>query len=204
MNKQSTVNESVPLTNRDDVHRLQRELLANGDFDAKRNYVLFNLAVYTAMPIDELLDLRVVEAQRKTLAVEIAPNRFVGRGLNERMARELDDYIRDFNLKGADLLFAYSRNLDVRLTPKQVSDIIHYAGNSCGLSNLGLDTLRKTFGRIWFEEGRDVDLIRRYYRKGSVREMLEYIGADPDTDLYAKALENFNPRDDRDIYDVVA
>lgn len=224
MPKNSDINHSVPLTNREDVH-LVSQALANVELAlettlnvqtayrpdleenirlAKRNRMLFDLGVYSAMPIDTLLNTRAIEPHRGMLVVSGSSDPFMTRVINKRMRREMADYIKDLKLNDSDLLFVSDSDPAKPLTPYEADIIVRNAGRVCGIDNLGLNTLRKTFGRIWVEEGRDVNYLCKYYGIADKRKMLEYLGVDPNTDLAAKASDNFNPEDDRDIYDVIA
>lgn len=87
---------------------------------------------------------------------------------------------------------------DKHLGRSQVYRFIREAGKACRLPNIGILSIRKTFARLWLKQGLDMYFLRKYLNKPTMRDLLEYIDVDPDTDLIAKAFENFNWRQDLD------
>lgn len=85
---------------------------------------------------------------------------------------------------------------DKHLRHSQVYRFIREAGKACHLPNIEILNIRKTFARLWFEQGLDMYFLRKYLNKPTMLDLLEYIDVDPDTDLIVKAFENFNWRRD--------
>ena len=198
----------APLKTKRDIKRVQKALLMQGRFNPKqsaispvgrRNLMLFDFGVYTGMKLNDILALRVSDVQKDAVLVQYAPGKFMPWHINDELRKELDDYIAFLNLKPGDWLFPSGFDYDDKhLGRSQVYRFIREAGKACRLPNIGILSIRKTFARLWFEQGLDMYFLRKYLNKPTMRDLLEYIDVDPDTDLIAKAFENFNWRQDLD------
>ena len=146
-----------------------------------RNGLLFDLGIYTGMDINDLLALRVGDVKDGFVYIKCASNCRVQRVFSDNLRSEIDDYIKTTHAQDDFWLFPQlsANGFGGHLEPLYVYRMLRDNGKKCGVINLGNNTLRKTFGRMWYEQGNDLGVLRSFFNQKGVCDTLDYIGINP-------------------------
>lgn len=128
-------------------------------FQWDRNYMLIDLGVNTALRIGDLLTLRVSNELKKGY-VDIKENKTKRNKpfeLNKRIAKELNDYIERNELDDGEYLFQTREGWNLPIARQQAYNIIKQVSKAIGvIRKVGCHSLRKTFGRLYYEQTKDL------------------------------------------------
>lgn len=98
--------------------------------------------------------------------------------INEQVSKVLMEYIKAYDLQSADFLFKSKKN-DSPITRQQAYRIINGAAKEIGLDvNIGMHTLRKTFGYHAYRKGIAISILMDIFHHSTHAETLNYIGID--------------------------
>lgn len=190
----------VPLTTSKQVDRVEQALLAQGKHNPRqtavspvgvRNMMLFEFGIFTGLRVGDIISLKVSDVQKDLLICEHKTGKPNRTHINSTLRKELDKYIKDMNLSPDDWLFPSSEGSNNHVSRAQVWRAIRKAGEACGIPNLGSHTMRKTFGRLWYESGGSIVSLQKLFNHTSQAVTLNYIGIEQ-RDLNIEQ-EHFDP-----------
>ena len=96
--------------------------------------------------------------------------------INKQVNKVLTEYIQKNDLKPTDFLFKSKKN-DLPITRQQAYRIINGAAKEIGLEeNIGMHTLRKTFGYHAYRKGIAISILMEIFHHSTHSETLNYIG----------------------------
>lgn len=155
----------------------------------KRDWMLFIAGINSGLRISDLLNLRVRDVQGIELYItEKKTGKKIPRRINPDLSRAFRGYT--VNLKDSDFLFT-SREGDNRpITRARAYQILSQAARKHGLKRIGTHTLRKTFGYHFYQQTKDLALLRAIYGHSSEKETRRYIGLDQD--MMDNAMQRFS------------
>ena len=182
----------VPLKSSKEVDRVESALLNQGKHNPRqksvspvgvRNMMLFEFGIFTGLRASDIITLKVSDVQRRDLLiVEHKTGKPSRTHISPDLRKELNKYIKAMDLKSDDWLFPSihgSRSTGTgHISRSQIYRAIHNAGLACGISNLGTHTMRKTFGRLWYEDGGSIVSLQQLFNHTSQAVTLHYIGID--------------------------
>lgn len=143
---------------------------------SERNYIMFQIGIYSGLRISDILRLRVRDVKNKdTICIReqktgkqkifpIAPH----------LKKEIKKYIEGKEL--SEYLIKSRAGYNKALGRKQAYNILSEAGRAVGLYNLGTHTLRKTFGYHFYIQYKDVVALQEIFNHAAPEITLRYIG----------------------------
>lgn len=161
-----------PIVEQNKIDNIENYLKSN----SIRNYILFLMAIHTGLRIGDILKLKVEnvlnkenieireEKTGKTKEIEISP----------KLKRELKKFCEN---KPIEEYLIKSRNCyNNPLGRKQAYNIIRDAGAKNGLKRIGCHSLRKTFGRKYYNKYNNIEELRVFFNHSNSSITLRYIG----------------------------
>ncbi|MCM3273675.1 site-specific integrase [Paenibacillus elgii] len=153
----------------------------------ERDFVLFNLGIYTGLRISDILALRVGDVrgthislrEQKTNKPKLVP-------LNPALRQILKEYIKgkddtEYLFQGRSMkLKSYLRKQPIDRST--VYKMLNKAAKHFGLRDIGCHTMRKTFGyHLYMKDHRNLALLMKIFNHSSETVTLLYIGITQDT-----------------------
>src|SRR5690625_535418 len=168
----SKIENVQPLRTAEEIKNM-REALAQTNA-ADRNLLLFNIGINTGLRIGDIVRLRIEQVKGRSNVIiregKTAKARTVH--LNAVMA-DIADYLEGKDAVG--WLFP-SRKGDNHISTTQAYRILAGAGERCGYDYVGSHTLRKTFGRFYYDQTKDVATLMEIFNHDSQKDTKRYIG----------------------------
>lgn len=146
-----------------------------------RNYMILDLGFNTALRIEDLIQLRVNDQIRKGYidTQEFKTGRCKPFYLNDRLTKDLNDYITRNELINGEYLFQSRNGYNMPLTRQQSWNWIQALAKELGIvRKVGCHSMRKTFGRLYYESTKDLVGLHQMLHsgKGDPTVTLIYIG----------------------------
>lgn len=146
-----------------------------------RNYMLIDLGVNTALRIEDLVQIRVNDQIKRGYVdtFEFKTGRNKPFQLNPRITRELNDFIQRNHLITGEYLFTSRTGFNKPMTRQQSHSMIRGLADELGIvRKIGCHSLRKTFGKLYYESTNDLVGLHRMLHsgKGDPTVTLIYIG----------------------------
>lgn len=146
-----------------------------------RNWLMFDLGFNTALRIEDLIQLRV---NKQVVKGYIDTHEFkTGRNkpfeLNKRITKELQDYVVRNEMVDGEYLLQSRNGFNMPITRQQAYNIIQELAGELGIvRKVGCHSLRKTFGKIYYEQTKDLAGLHQMIHngKGDPTVTLIYIG----------------------------
>ncbi|MFF5994514.1 tyrosine-type recombinase/integrase [Lysinibacillus sp. KU-BSD001] len=175
-----------------------REFLASKN---KRDELLFCFGIYTGLRISDILTIRVKDVygkdhfyivEQKTKKAKQRSKKYTVRKrvpIVKKLQRLLNDFCA--TLQPNDFLFKSRQGKNKPITRVRAYDILREAAHHCELKEIGIHTLRKTFGFLVYQNEKDVALLQDIFNHSAPYITLKYIGVNQDAieDAY-NALNN--------------
>lgn len=151
-----------------------------------RDLLLFVAGINLGIRVQDLLNLKLEDvydletnSPKEFLVINDAntgrKNYFY---INEQVSKVLMEYIKAYDLQSTDFLFKSKKN-DSPITRQQAYRIINGAAKEIGLDvNIGMHTLRKTFGYHAYRKGIAISILMEIFHHSTHAETLNYIGID--------------------------
>ncbi len=195
-----------PIRNNEQVHEIERRLYERKDDSQKawRQYMLFELGIYTGLRISDLARLRVEDVRgREVLTMR---EQKTGKKTDLPLSRKIQRIVRT-ELKGLPperyIFLSPHKTKPTKKHPEQragldrpigrktaynyVNDISHEIGIDF---QIGCHTLRKTFGYHFYKKTGKIGLLTIWFNHSSEQVTKRYIGIDLDELAgYAKNFE---------------
>jgi integrase len=153
---------------------------------SERDYVLFNVGIYTGLRISDMLKLRVSEVRGEYISLreqKTGKQKLIS--INPRLRTILSEYCKD--KRDGDYLFAArSRKLKSGmkrqpLDRSTVYKMLNKTARQFKLDEIGCHTMRKTFGYHMYRQDRTkLALLMELFNHSSETVTLRYIGINQD------------------------
>ncbi len=161
----SDMRRAEPIRDKAKIERMKLFLLKQ----SYRDYILFLTGINSWIRFPELIrlkagDLRASFAEQggKALIVDLS------------IRQELENYIVD--LKDEDYLFRSREGENRPITRRHAYRVLNVAAEKAGVENIGVHTLRKTFGYHHYLENRDIGLLQRLFNHPTQKATVNYLG----------------------------
>ncbi len=170
-----------PIRNLDELHSIERMLAELDTEKGRRSYLLFELGIYLARRISDILPLKVGDLLGKEY-LQIKEKK-TGKVIELPIPKNLQKVLRQ-RLKGMDagdyILASRQRDKDGHtkpVCPKTAYNYMKDIGETAGLPyNVGTHTLRKTFGYHYYKRTHDIALLMTLFNHSSEKDTKVYIG----------------------------
>ena len=171
-----------PIRDKKKVKAMKVQLKSMGD----KYYMMFILGINVGLRISDILNLKVEDVlnQNHVTIIEEKTGKAKRFLLNDRMQKEIKDYVESSNLKEDDFV-VYSNKRGPQYEKKSISRIQAYrilneAADAVGLDEIGTHTMRKTFGYHHYQQYHDVALLQDLFNHSAPSITLRYIGINQD------------------------
>lgn len=154
------------------INNIKMELLKS-DY---KGYLLFDIAINTGLKIIDIINLTVWDVKNKSQIV-VKEDR-TGRRLKYAVSPEVHEEIEKFILgrSAGDLLFPSVRGGKKPITSKQAFKSLNDIGRKLGIDDIGIHTLRKTFGYHHYQTHNDIAFLQNLFSHSTPDMTLRYIG----------------------------
>lgn len=164
------------------------------EFIRDRNYLIFFLGIFSGLRVSDILPIRAGDLiDDRVEMVEKKTGKQKTLYLNDIAVKEIKKYIKKYDLKRSDYLFA-SRKNNKPLTRQGAyhflkKDIQALFGDEIGI--VATHTMRKTFGYQYYMQTHDIVMLQKLFNHSSPQITLRYIGIEKDEQRIA--MKSFNP-----------
>lgn len=141
----------------------------------KRDYILFLCGITLGLRISDILPLRVKDILNKDIIyiTERKTGKSKEIAISNKLKKELKIYCRDKDK--SEYLFK-SREGNKPIGRDRAYRIIRDIGEQFGLERIGTHSLRKTFGRKYYQKYKDIEGLREYFNHNNSLITRRYIG----------------------------
>jgi len=170
-----------PIRRKIDLEAVKERLKRN-----PRDYALFVLGINSGLRISDLLGLSlgdVIDQEKKRTQIReriVLREKKTGKSksfpLNTAARSALRLYVGTLKDLDPERPLFKSRKGTGPISREQAYRILNVAATSCGLSNIGTHTMRKTFGYFAYRSGVDLSFLQKILNHSSQDQTLRYIG----------------------------
>lgn len=170
-----------PIRRKIDLEAVKERLKRN-----PRDYALFVLGINSGLRISDLLGLSlgdVIDQEKKRTQIReriVLREKKTGKSksfpLNTAARSALRLYVGTLKDLDPERPLFRSRKGTGPISREQAYRILNVAAKSCGLSNIGTHTMRKTFGYFAYRSGVDLSFLQKILNHSSQDQTLRYIG----------------------------
>lgn len=172
MTKSKTIENVQPLRTAEEIKNM-REALAQTNA-ADRNLLLFNIGINTGLRVGDIVKLRIEDVKgRSSVLIREGKTKKPRNVYLTAIMGDIADYLDDKQASG--WLFP-SRRGDSHISTTQAYRIMSTAGKLCGYDYVGSHTLRKTFGRHYYDRTKDVATLMEIFNHSDQTTTKRYIG----------------------------
>lgn len=173
-----------PIKDVDLIDKLKTELLKKDSKDC----LLFDIAINIGLRITDIINLTVWDVKNKSEIVvkeerSSEPTSFL---ISPEIRDEIEKYT--LGMTGGELLFASKKGGKRSVTSKQAYKALNEIGHKLGMDNIGVHTLRKTFGYHHYLKHNDIALLQKIFSHSNSDMTLRYIGIN---DMKELTIEDF-------------
>ncbi|MHD0396663.1 tyrosine-type recombinase/integrase [Staphylococcus simulans] len=167
----------LPIKEKSDIEAMYETLRAHN----QRDYLLFRLAIHTGLRMSALIHLKGLDILTQDAHDQTVISVWKQPGISEihvplpqSLCEELDAYMKERGIRDDSYLFC-SVKTKRPLSRQQAYRIIHDAAVENGLSQIGLQSLRKTFAYHAYQSGTPLTVIQKYLGHQTLSETLKFI-----------------------------
>jgi integrase len=145
---------------------------------SERDSILFLMGVYTGLRIGDILKLRVRDVRgKRSLNIRDNKTKKTNRlDFNSELKNALDQYTKD--KESYEYLIMSRKGTNKPITRGQAYKILNKAAELFSLDNIGVHSMRKTFGYHLYEQTKDIVQVQKALNHGDAAHTRRYIGVD--------------------------
>lgn len=142
----------------------------------KRDYILFLCGITLGLRISDLLDIKVKDILNKDIIYikEKKTGKIKEIAISKKLKSELKKYYKDSPKE--EYLFKSRNGVNKPIGRDRAYRIIRETGEKFGLNRIGTHSLRKTFGRKYYQKYGDIEGLREYFNHSNSLVTRRYIG----------------------------
>lgn len=142
-----------------------------------RDYIMFELGIYSGLRISDILKLKVKDVRDKTHFVlrETKTGKHQTIKIHAKLKEELEKYIT--NMNDDEYLIQSQKGYNKPISRNQAWTIINKVARQVGIKDqIGTHSLRKTYGYHHYRQFKDVATLQNIFNHSSPSITLRYIG----------------------------
>lgn len=165
-----------PITNYNKINDIEVYLKDRNE----RDYILFLMLLHTGLRLGDVLKLRIEDVYRKDniFIKEQKTGKRKEIQISTKLKRELNSYCK--NRSSSEYLIKSRNGYNKPIGRVRAYEIIKKVGNVFELNNFACHSLRKTFGRRYFEKYKNIEELRDFFNHSNSTVTLRYIGLEQD------------------------
>lgn len=141
----------------------------------ERDQLLFLTCIYSAMKITEILNLKVKDITDNDMKIyKGTSSSFKRVSMNKELKQVMQSFIKD--KKPYEYIFKSREGYNEPIRRQTAHKILRQIGEKHNLTDVGPETLRKTFGYHFYKQSEDIGTLSKIYGHKSENETLQYIG----------------------------
>lgn len=163
-----------------DINKI-KQIESNLKKENIRDYILFELGIYSGLRISDILKLKVkdVKGQTHFTLREQKTGKSKKMKIHQSLKVELNKYIK--GKSDDEYLFRSQKGDNNPIQRMQAWRIINSAANRVGIvGEIGTHTLRKTFGYHFYNQTKDIVMLQNIFNHVNPNVTLAYIGMKQD------------------------
>ena len=176
-----------PIRDKTQLRTLISHFSNKGD---RRNHILVNLGIFTALRISDILSLKTDDVYdyksrrtRKTITIkEQKTGKTKTIAVNNKLAKALNEY---FPLTSPGQALILNQKTGKAITRTQAYRIIRDAGEALNIGHISCHSLRKTFGYHSWKGGIPTAVIMEIYNHSNFEVTRRYLGITQDDKNHA-------------------
>lgn len=143
---------------------------------SERNYILYQIGVYVGIRVSDIIQLRVRDvANKDRISIREKKTRKTKTfTVNAKLKKEIAQYCK--GKKPDDFLIKSRQGYNQPICREMAYKILDEVGKIFGLYNLGIHSLRKTFGYHFYKQYKDVVALQKLFNHSDPSYTLRYIG----------------------------
>lgn len=163
-----------PIIKDSKVIEIEEYLKANNT----RDYLLFLCGITTGLRISDILKLRVKDLlyQDTLYITEQKTNKQKEIAISNKLKKEVIKYCKD--KPENEYIFKSREGYNQPIGRNRAYKILHNAGKKCKVNNIGTHSLRKTFGRKYYQKYKDIESLRVFFNHSTITMTRRYIGVE--------------------------
>ncbi len=165
--------EVQPIKDRKKIKKMQDYLKSKSE----RNYLLFQLGIYSGFRISDILNLKVKDLKGEThFRIKTKKTgKTMTLKIQKELKKDIDNYIKDKN--DDEYLFKSQKGSNKPISRVHAWEILNEAAKKVGIrNNIGTHTLRKSFGYFMFQHTGDIAFVQKFLGHTTPDITLRYIG----------------------------
>lgn len=160
-----------PIKNIKDLETIKNKLKSND-----RDYLIFLIGINTGLKSKDLLNLKVNNFLNKENNYN---NNLNINGINytipDFILNLLDTYFKEKKFNSNDFIFPGNKGLNKPIDRSHLYRILNNTGIDCKIGN---EDLRKTYGYHYYVQTKDLDFLKKIFKKRSKKELINYLQID--------------------------
>lgn len=166
------MNTPIPIKDKNKLREIEHYLKHTNI----RDYIMFEIGLYTGLRISDILRLRVFDVKNKDHIYIRAKKtgKEIRLAINDELKKVLDGYVKDMYYD--DYLIQSRQSFNKPITTTRAYQIIREAGEKCRVYGLSTHSLRKTFGFHYYKNTKDAKTLQLILGHTSEHVTLRYIG----------------------------
>lgn len=165
----------------EDIEKLKKYFLEKSAIKEEvrlRNYMLFLIGINAGFRIGDICRLQVENVTSWHIEfVDQKTDKLTRRKMPGVLKKAMREYIK--GKKSKDFLFPSRQG--GHITPNTAYKIIKKAADTLGIPNIATHSMRKTFGRLVYEDTKDIALVMDMLNHSNQRVTMIYIGKNQDS-----------------------
>lgn len=147
----------------------------------ERDSILFLMGIYLGLRIGDILKLHIGDVKdKKSLNIRDNKTKKINRlEFNLELKKALDHYTKD--KASGEYLIKSRKGTNKSITRGQAYKILHSAAKMYDIENIGVHSMRKTFGFHLYEQTKDIEQVQRALNHEDSSYTRRYIGIDNET-----------------------
>lgn len=142
----------------------------------ERNYILFLCGITLGLRVSDILQLKVKDILNKdTLYItEKKTKKLKEIAISSKLKKAIKHYCKDMDKE--DYLIKSRQGTNKPIGRDRAYRIIRDVGDKFNLKNIGTHSMRKTFGRKYYQKYQDIEGLREYFNHSNSLVTRRYIG----------------------------
>ena len=162
-----------PITDTNKIKQIEQILKSTN----LRNYIMFELGIYSGLRISDILKLKVKDVRDKTHFIlrETKTGKHQTIKIHAKLKYELDQYT--IRMNDEEYLIQSQKGYNKPINRTQAWDILNKVAKQVGIKDqIGTHSLRKTYGYHHYKQFKDVATLQNIFNHSSPSITLRYIG----------------------------
>lgn len=170
------MNTVQPIRDKEKIHQIE-SILESQNPQNPRDYILFELGIYSGLRISDILNLKVKDLKNQEFFIlkEKKTGKAKRLAINPTLKKELAKYL--LNKSNDEYIIKSREGKNKPISRVMAWNILNNVAKQVGISEIGTHSLRKSFAyHLYMQNNKDIVLIQKLLNHSSPQVTLRYIG----------------------------